>query len=103
MKYFIIKIEFSKIIQVKNRRLFLLLFILSITSLFLMYFDPFDISSQSSISIKIYQQHIKYFGFDRTDIEPIIFSKSEYFNQTRKVKLFSLSHCFFFYTIVLLL
>jgi hypothetical protein len=72
-----------------NRRVFLLVLLITFTFLLLMYLNEFTASSPSSISIEIYQQQIQNLTLPRTDKGPIIFSKFEYLNQTRKVKLFS--------------
>jgi hypothetical protein len=86
MKYFILTIFFSKIIQVMNGRIFLLLVVL-ITFLF-MFLHLFNTPSKSSISIEIYQQYISKTRRPQKPKEPIIFSKFGYLNQSRKVKLF---------------
>jgi capsular polysaccharide biosynthesis protein len=99
MKYFIIKIFFSKIIQVIKGRICLLL-VVSIIFILFMFFDLFHTLEKSSISIEIYHEHISKSRSAQNPREPIIFSKSKYLNQIRKVKIFPLSHCLL-YTVVL--
>ncbi len=67
----------------------LLLLVLSIFLLILMYFHTSSTSTQASISIEIYEQRTRKPNIAPNNTEPIIFSKFQYLNQTRKVKLFS--------------
>lgn len=66
----------------------------SILSLLLMLFYLWDTSTTSSISIGIVQYHISETKPSRTDSNYIIFSKSKYLNQTRKVLFYILSNIF---------
>jgi hypothetical protein len=79
--------------QLMQRQMFLLL-VLSITFLLFLFFYLFD-TPQTPIIIDIMKPNLTESKLVQKDTEPIIFSKSEYLNQTRKVKLFSLSHCCF--------
>ncbi len=93
---------FNRKIQITSRHIFLLP-ILSISFLLFVFFYLFNIPSNPSIFIDLHQQDtIKQnliatnFSEIRKTREPIIFSKSVYLNQTRKVKFSSFD--FFFNT-----
>jgi len=79
--------------QLMQRQMFLLL-VLSITFLLFLFFYLFD-TSQTPVIIDVMKPNLIESKLVQNNTEPIIFSKSEYLNKTRKVKLFSLSHCCF--------
>jgi hypothetical protein len=76
-----------------------LLLVVSIIFILFMFFNLFNTSAKSSISIEIYQEHISKTRSPQNLREPIIFSKSKYLNQSRKVKIFEF--LFLFCTIIL--
>jgi hypothetical protein len=80
------------------RRQMFLLSVLSITFLLFLFFYLFGTSPKQPINFyppDIIRPNLTESKLVQNDTEPIIFSKSEYLNRTRKVKLFLLSHCFF--------
>ncbi len=88
-----------------NRRIFLLS-ILSISFFLFLFFYSFESSTITSKTINFHRQDIIKPNLTETKLvqnntEPYIFSKNEYFNKTRKVKLFSLSHCILYYCLTI--
>jgi hypothetical protein len=77
----------------------LLLLVILILLLILMYFDTSDSFSQSSVSNEIYERRTRKPKIPRNNTAPIIFSKLQYLNQTRKVKLFSFCLSLLYYCI----
>ncbi len=72
------------------RRRICLVSFLSIMLFLISFFSSFDNSSKITVSFDIYQQQLSNkTKINRKIREPIIFSKSKYFNQTHNVRLFS--------------
>jgi hypothetical protein len=93
---------FNRKVQIMSRHIFLLP-ILSISFLLFVFFYFFNTPSNLSIFIDLLQQDVIKQNLIKTNLseirktgEPIIFSKSVYLNQTRKVKFSSFD--FFFNT-----
>jgi hypothetical protein len=83
-----------------------LLSIVSITFLLILFFYSFDTSSKISIPINSHQlDMMKPFLTEsnllQNDTRMYIFSKYEYLNITRKVKLFGFYDCIFYYCITI--
>ncbi len=105
MKYLIIEISFYRNIQTMYRQI-LLSVILSISLLIFLFFYPSTPSSKTLISIDFHQQHnITNIELNKSELvqnqeELLIFSKYDYFNQTRKVILVRFYLQFYYYLLI---
>jgi len=92
--------------QRMNRRIFLLS-ILSISFLLFLFLHshespPTTLKTTDSYRQATMKPNLTETKLVQNDTESYIFSKNEYFNKTRKVKLFSLSHYIFYYCLTIL-
>ncbi len=78
------------------RRRILLLLVFSIIFFLFTFYNAFGTSSKPSIPNEVYQKSKNKTEITRKKREPIILSKSEYYNQTRNVISFLFSIIDFF-------